>query len=1004
MPPFDECCVLIPATTLEDFPSDLSDFDARSLLAGWTVLWHPRLLAKTEQIPTWYRADAPPEPQGKRLFTVPHPSLSQLPEGYATRAEQSEEATWVTGDSRQAMLEKLALEPCQPLTYLGHAEASGKSSGLGRDVDGSGRTIDEHDFFAAAYASLQVQVMTRRLRYTSNLDEIHLQNCVVSAAKAFLAGEATEAIEALHNVFDCLAEERDHYFSSDPHLIDLTLTSPSTLSPLLSTVGETLPEAATNDSSILTTPTNLLLDGEVAEAISKSGDDRAVALLDQLRDGQIGWAGGGPDDEVCLDAMTLAEAEFAFDQAFARIQKAIGIQPPVYGRFSGSTPSDMTAKLVKLGYCGMIPIDFASGSGFGDEAKVIMQSSDGEIEALTAKPIDASSDSAFLSLGARLGEAIDSGEIATALLAHWPGQSCESFFDLKRVASWSLSLGKFWKLDKYFTEGEHPYHHGTMSAAASNASELLDKVVDSGSPNPISSLASQFRANVQTEQNATLRGMTQLITGIETTAGDPGELFAQAVGLTVSESNNPQAMLLVNPHSIGVRESVTLEGGSPASAQHVYAATQEGNSTTSTVDIPACGFVVVQTGKGASSGAAGSRTALGKRIRNKLLGGPKPIAESGHLQNEFMEVAISLETGAIAGVYSGERGNRFSMRLVQCNPLPSDASRDILPGQDTEMRCREQRIITATPALGCIEVRGEIIESESNAELATFTMRYTLARGSRSLQVDGEIDIIRKLTGKPWQHYIAARAAVATESVIYRSLLRDKLHRAKSRRLVAPLGVILDEAERKTFVGGNGAAFHRRVGDRFLDTLLATRAESNPSFTLHYGMDLTSPINAARELLAGPLQVPVEANSANSDIGWLLHSAPKDVLVSKFRVGRRIDGCLAAHVRLVQTRPQQSKATIRFLRDVTKAFALHRNSEDAFQIVLPGSESLQESEGPPAEASGETTEVSHESSAHQIQADAPQPLECKGDSVTLPLTSHGVVDLLVIFTDDGADT
>ena len=58
MPLFDECCVLIPTATLEDFPSDLSDYDARSLLAAWTVLWDPRLLAQTEQLPVGDRAEA----------------------------------------------------------------------------------------------------------------------------------------------------------------------------------------------------------------------------------------------------------------------------------------------------------------------------------------------------------------------------------------------------------------------------------------------------------------------------------------------------------------------------------------------------------------------------------------------------------------------------------------------------------------------------------------------------------------------------------------------------------------------------------------------------------------------------------------------------------------------------------------------------------------------------------------------------------------------------------
>ena len=177
MPVFDECCVLIPVSTLEDFPSDLSDYDARSLLAAWTILWHPRLLAQTEQLPAWYRADSPPEPLGQRLFTVPNPSLSILPDGYQIRAEQAEKACWVTGDSREEMLGKLNLAPCPPLT------------------DGS-RTVTQQDFFAAAYASLQVQVMTRRLRYTSNLDEIHLQNRLVAAAKSFIDGKADDCIAA----------------------------------------------------------------------------------------------------------------------------------------------------------------------------------------------------------------------------------------------------------------------------------------------------------------------------------------------------------------------------------------------------------------------------------------------------------------------------------------------------------------------------------------------------------------------------------------------------------------------------------------------------------------------------------------------------------------------------------------------------------------------------------------------------------------------------------------
>ena len=120
--------MLIPAPTLEDFPSDLSDYDARSLLAAWTVLWHPALLHECQQLPTWYRADAPPDPIGRRLITLPTASIAQLPAGYQVRADDSEECQLITGGTRAEMLESLALDPPEPLR--GGGPDSGRQVGV----------------------------------------------------------------------------------------------------------------------------------------------------------------------------------------------------------------------------------------------------------------------------------------------------------------------------------------------------------------------------------------------------------------------------------------------------------------------------------------------------------------------------------------------------------------------------------------------------------------------------------------------------------------------------------------------------------------------------------------------------------------------------------------------------------------------------------------------------------------------------------------------------------
>ena len=157
MAAFEECCVLIPAATLKDFPSDLSDYDARSMLAAWTVLWHPRLLASTGQLPTWVRADSPAEPKPGTLIVVPAPSFAQLPADFQSRADKCEGCHLVTGGSRSELL-----------TVIDSVD-SDQAQPPGQDlpsIAGEDRNVSVEDFYAAAYASLQVQVMTRRLRST----------------------------------------------------------------------------------------------------------------------------------------------------------------------------------------------------------------------------------------------------------------------------------------------------------------------------------------------------------------------------------------------------------------------------------------------------------------------------------------------------------------------------------------------------------------------------------------------------------------------------------------------------------------------------------------------------------------------------------------------------------------------------------------------------------------------------------------------------------------------
>ena len=1027
MPLFQECCVLLPATNLEDFPSQLPSQEACSLLGAWTVLWHPSLLAEMEQLPAWYRADAPPESLDNRLFVVPTPSAAQLPEGFRERANRNQNCVWLEASSRDDFLEQL---PWDRLPSM-HAES----------LKISPREITVNDFFAAAYAALQVQIMTKRLRYTSNLDELHLQTCAVNAAKAFVKGDVNTASDALHDLFDSLAEERDHYFSSDPHLIDLVLTGESTLgrmSDLLGTVqqanvsldpqassAEDQEQQITHDGTSVTeevetqvaglsdsgtgsasesigaclpTPINLLVDLDAARALEKLPPDELEKLKCCIQGGEVSWAGGGPGSEVCFDTMTYGDAEAALRKAHHTFTSILGEAPPVYGRFSGSTPADLTATLVELGYQGMMPMDFEGGTGFGDEAKVILQAAGVQLEALTAKPIDASDDSSFLTLGTRLGESIDRGEISTGLFAHWPGESCQSFEDLKRVASWSLCLGKFWKLDQYFTEGEHPYHHGESVMVSPHSSKILSQRVAEGIENPISSLAAEFRSSVLREQTSRFSGMSSLVSGqvqeqnhdgesvqgenssasidareVDLTSNDPTGLdfardhFTRAIGAeqeaAPQENQQNQAVadcVLVNPVSIGVRCDVALTGKISEPKDSLYAVHDTRGITHATVDVPACGFVRLRGGsKDAKSG-----TGLIKKMRRGFLGGPKTLAEKDRLQNEFMEVNFSTETGAVMGVYSGSRGNRFSLRLVA-------VSREDVG--NVEMKANRFQVTASSEHHGAIETAGVLqrTSEEGSQKLADFRMEYSLTRGSRFLQVKGELIPDRQMEGDPWGNYLALRMAVASEAAIHRTIVRDKLHRSRSRRLVAPAGVLVDEAERQTLVCGDGYPFHRRVGERFLDTLLQVSGETRSGFRVDYGIDVTAPVASCLTRMFPPNAIHLKGSSGGPAIGWVCHIAPKEVLLSAIDVQMTAEGKLAAIIRVVQTRAQTAKVKLRFCRDVVAVSFLDESLE---KLMVMDVESLNSRS---------------ESRASEIHFD--------GDQVQFGIHSHGVLDLLVVF-------
>src|SRR5262245_4831604 len=154
---YQELLILLPCHSLEDFPTYHEGDDAQSLLASWSALWHPQLIASAGQAPAWKRIEDPPSDLRERLIVVPSICVQRLPTGFAQRVKDEGGVLIRKTSSREEIL-KAALEPLDAPAALNPELAA--------------------DFLALGYCYLLIELLTRQMRYSSNLDETYFKATV----------------------------------------------------------------------------------------------------------------------------------------------------------------------------------------------------------------------------------------------------------------------------------------------------------------------------------------------------------------------------------------------------------------------------------------------------------------------------------------------------------------------------------------------------------------------------------------------------------------------------------------------------------------------------------------------------------------------------------------------------------------------------------------------------------------------------------------------------------
>ena len=925
--PYEDLLVLIPSHSLEDFPTEQSEDEAASLLNAFAVVWHPALLATAKVLPTWCRADSPPESSKPRLVLVPRTCESWLPAGWAERMAAEGSVVVRNTSERDKMLEE-ALRPLAEIQVDPNLAA---------------------DFLALGFCYLQMELLTRKMRNYSSMDETHLQREVVAAAEAAVAANEAEAKSKLRSCFELLQTARERFYPVDCYLLDLCLLIPRQADTKLI---ETL--HALKPVSVLAMVKDL-------ETIAAEKPDVLAALREAWHRGTADLV-AGEWSEVPSAVWPLGSALWQFDRGREGLDRLFAKRPVSWGRRRFGLFTQLPQILKKSGYVGAMHVVLDDGIyPDTEQSKFRWEGSDGSvIDAVSRIPLAGDSATSYLRFPDRMSESMDHDHVAGVFFARWPEVKSPFFEDLRRMSAYAPVLGRWVTLADFFTNTDSTTRLSSYKPREYLAPYLVHAVARE-ERNPISRFADHALLRQKLEAAQWLHGVTALLTNkqpqplpvehdLETRdeVATPESLAslrnqideaATAAARALSEivlrgGDNRPGYLIFNPVAFRRMATIDLpEGSAPPEVAGENMFVQWTDRKGFTVDLPGAGFTWVP------AAASPPVTKAAPKV--------PPMAEDHLLRNEFFEVHISPDTGGIRQIKNYDRSpNRLSQQL---NYRYSHERKFTLgPGDDAEevqthyaeMRRTSTRITSAGPALGEILTTGSIVDQKTNQPLATYEQTVRVWRGRKVVEVESVLAPTKLPDAEPWHNYYTSRFAWNDETAaLTRSMMLGAHEVVDQERIESPHYLELATTDQRTTIIPHGLPFHRKTGHRMLDTILITQREEQRRFRFTIAIDQEFPLQAAFDAMVPPIVIPTTAGPPRSgSAGWFFHLntrgvqilsilplVPEPVESDDMSVPAEpaaVPGC-GCTVRLIETEGRPVRAKLRCVR--TPVSARQRN-------------------------------------------------------------------------------
>ena len=904
MKKFANLITLLPCHSLEDFPVHASRDDSRSLLAAWTALWHPELIATAEKAPIWRKAfdtvssDAEAEEHREQyihqhyydddsgatyddagdldfdheafserwqesLVVIPRPSLSQICSGFPRAAAAAGAVLFTEFDSRNNLIADIGVKSAIDPSVIA-------------------------DFYSLGYVRLQVEMMTQKLRYSSNLDLERFEEAVVAAAVAAKNQDTSTAVDKLQSVFDQLAEEKSQYYPTAADFVDVVLVSESIRAESVEAELETYAAKS------------LVVTGQAIRKLSKS-----PSTVEKLRD-RIGKEElcviAGPEHELPDNLLSIETIQNQIRQGLETCEEILGCRPTIFMRRRFGLNSSLPGILESLGFVGAIHATLDQGAipkSYSNSVRW-MGVDGGALLAVGQTPLDASSDKSFLDLGVRIGTELDSAHVSTIFFARWPTQTCDSFEDLRRSLKYGDVLGGFSNADSYFDEVYDP-GYGDAYEADEYAGPWLEQSLKSGSNRPVStfveywqnwyslsavrSLVSIMAMRDQQLDPSIWSQLDALQLRIEVQTVDWNASVDSSVSNELTELHDAlleqAGCFSVNtvPWKRRLFLSFDAEQNSLLAEPVKFVDTREGR-TDAVVEMSGFGQLFARENAGLGSAKEG-----------------EPNVDDGEsiLRNEFFEVRMDRQSGGIKGVhFYGKRGNLLSQRLAVRTVCPE--SKEV---SYSRMVCDSFEVKTLSKIASEITTSGSLKDGQGNC-LANFKQTVGLQRGRELINIDIKLSDVVELDGSAG-NYVANRIAWSDETADLNCDIQTARHPVRNPFVEAPHYVEVSSAENRFAILTRGLPWHRRASKKMLDSILVVGAETRRSFSLGVAINQESPMQVAIAEMH-PTRVTNESDTVDEGSQWLFHIANRNLVsTGVFPIINKDCRCAGLRVRLRET-------------------------------------------------------------------------------------------------------